>query len=193
MRVWRFNIDRAGVSIVALAILAIFLMSTTLAEVEKRKTADRARDAAVDQLLITNQGIVGKLSEVFAKAAEAEKAAREAGQIPVATLEQVTESLKGYVDPALIAEAIKRAGVVGRPGATGATGASGATGATGATGASGATGAQGEQGTSGKGSGQSAPSTTSSAPTSTTRPPTTTTTRPCAVRALGLCVIARRP
>lgn len=175
------RVNRSGVSIVALVVLAIFLMSTTLAEVEKRKQADRARDVAVDQLLITNQGIVAKLSEVFAKAADAEKAAREAGQLPGTTLEQVKESLKGYVDPALIAEAIRRAGVVGRPGATGATGASGATGAPGATGASGATGAQGEQGAPGRGTGQPAPTTST----------TTTTARPgppCTVRAAGLCL-----
>lgn len=190
MRLWRFDVNRSGISIVALVVLAIFLMSTNLSEVEKRKTADAARDRAVDQLVLTNKGIVDKLAQVFAKAADAEAAAKAAGTIPQVTLEQVTESLKGYVDPALIAEAIRRAGVVGRPGATGATGATGASGATGATGAAGATGAQGEQGTPGRGSGQS-PSTTTSPPPAppTTRPPTTTTTRPCTVKALGLCVL----
>jgi len=165
---------RGRIAIVALILLLVYLVATNLRETDQRRQADSQRDKAIASLQKTNDGIVEKLTEIFAKAAAAEDAARAAGQVPTTTVEKIAESLKGYVDPKLIEEAIQKArGASGQPGPPGPPGPAGAGATTTST----------------------APATT----TSTTRPPattttttrssTTTTTRPCATEVLNLIKI----
>lgn len=159
----------------AMAAALFYFVTYAVHEEQKLGVANKARDAAVATLVETNDNIVAKLTEVFTQVI---KNGEGQGQ----TVTEIKESLKGYVDPALVQKAIDaaRKAVKATPGPSGPTGPTGAPGATGPPGA--------------------AAPTTSTAPaasTSTTRPPTTTTSstttttrpgRPCVVRLAGLCV-----
>lgn len=182
----RLNVDRNIIkaSFIALVILIIYLLAYQVRVVEENRDLQKQNKATLAALAKTNDGIVGKLTEVFTQAAKAEEAARAAGTVPQATVDAIAKSLQGYVDQTLIDQAVQAA----KDAVAGQTGPKGDTGAQGKTGATGATGAQGQSGTATT----SAPATT----TSTTRSPTTTTsttqrtptttTRPCIVQALGL-------
>lgn len=164
---------------IALVILVIYLLTYSVKVGEDNRNLQKQNKSSLALLSRTNEGIVNKLTEVFAAAQKAEDAAKEAGTIPAQTVAAVVESLKGYVDPKLIQEAIDAA-KAGAPGPQGKTGPAGPQGPAG-------TSAQGVTTTS-----TATTTTTTSIPSTTTTtqrrgPPTTPTTR-CAVKVLGICI-----
>src|SRR5438552_10381025 len=89
--------------------LIVFLLTSAVHYQQAAVGAGRRRDAAIAKLADTNDKIVAKLTEVFETAQRAEEAARTAGTVPATTVTAIVESLRGYVDPALIQEAINAA------------------------------------------------------------------------------------
>ena len=167
---------RGRFALVALAVLVIYLFAYAIKIGEENQDLQKENRKAIASLEATNKGIVDKLADVFAQTLAAEQAAKEAGTIPQATVEHIVQSLKGYVDPTLVAEALKRAKVAVK-------------------------GDQGPAGPPGPTSMATASSTTTTtttappAPSTTTTtmrrgpPTTTTTTRPCALGLLGSCLV----
>lgn len=167
---------RGKVAIVALSILIVYLLATLLREEDKREQADRARDKALsdlvkknDELLKTQEGIVAKLTEVFSQ--------------PGIDTQRVIDSVKNFVSPALIEQAVRNAGIKG------------ATGETGKTGPQGPPGKSSPSSSSTTSTINSTTTTTTARPTTSSSNTTTSTTRPpekkCSVvqvQLLGLCV-----
>lgn len=156
--------------------LILYLLAFAIHEQQKADSANIKRDKAISALAGTQKGIVTKLTEVFVQAQAAEEAAREARLVPPTTVAAIVESLKGYVDPILVKQALDAAkkAVVGPQGPPGPAGPPGPVGAS----ASATTTSTVRAGTT---------STTRPPTTTTTLPaPTTTTTRACLVRVLGL-------
>lgn len=166
-------------SVVVIIALVVFLLASVVALLQKVDSSNAARDRALAALKVTNDGIVAKLADVFAQVSLAEQAAEAAGKIPQQTVDQVVAGLRGYVDPALVAAALKKAGLI----------------------IAGPQGPRGPQGPSGPSSSSSSTVTTATATTTattratvptttsqstTTSSSTTTTTRPCLIDLLGI-------
>lgn len=135
---------RGRVAIAALLVVLIYLLTDVVSAAEENRDLQKRNAATLATLTKTNDGIVAKLTEVFTQML----------QVP-GQVDRVVESLKGYVDPKLIQQAIEaaRKAVVAKQGPPGPPGPPGPAGAT--------------------------VTTTSGGPvatTSTTRPPATTTT-----------------
>jgi len=164
----------------ALVILVIFLLGSFLREFDRRREADARRDAAVQALVETRQGILDKLTQVFEQTVAAEEAARKAGEVPATTVAAVVESLRGYVDPALIERAVEaaKASVQSQQGPQGPAGPAGRSAESPTT-----------TSTASSTTTSSATTTTTRQATTTTTRPTTTTTRPCTIRVLGIGVL----
>lgn len=147
---------RGRIALVALAVLAIYLLGYALSVAEENRGLQKANRAAIAELQRTQGNVVEQLATILEKAILAE----QAGQAEKGTVESILEKVN-ILDPALVEraveEATRRTGVpVAPPGPRGPVGPQGPPGA-------------------------AAPATTSTAPattTSTTRPPTTTTSAP---------------
>lgn len=171
---------RGRFSVVALAVLAIFLLASNLREVEKRKSADSARDKAFRELQSSNDKIVDKLAQYLVAADVAAVEAKRLGEEATLSREKLLESLKNTLDPDVIQRAVEKANK-NSPATRGAPGPPGPTGPQGQTGQTGQTGATGPSATTTTTRRGSAP-----APTSTTT--TTFTPKKCIVNLLGVCL-----
>lgn len=168
----------ARISMIVMAVVLFYFIAYGIHQQERAAAAGKKRDQAISALAGTQKGIVTKLTEVFTQVLLLQASGKAP---PDADIAKITESLKGYVDPKLIQQAVEaaKAAVAGQTGPKGDTGATGKTGATGQTGASATTSNTG-QGTS---TSTTKPPTTT---TSSTKTSTTTTTKPCTVNLLAV-------
>lgn len=173
----------ARLSMILMAAALFYFIAYGAHQAQRADTAGKKRDQAISALAGTQQGIVTKLTEIFTKTLEAQAAAEAAGKVPQATVEQIVDSLKGYVDAALVQKAVEAAtkAVAGPAGATGARGPVGPPGPPGAAASTTTTAAPAGTTTTTR--------STSSSSTTTTRPTATTTTRPCTLGLLGACLV----
>jgi len=157
----------ARASMVVMMVLLFYFIGYGVHAQQKADAAGRKRDAAIAALAGTQKGIVAKLTEVFTQVLQLQATGKAP---PEADIARITESLKGYVDPALIQRAVEaaREAVKNQTGPAGPTGPQGKTGATGAQGQTGAPAA-------------TTTSTARAVTTSSTTGTSTTTTRPCLV------------
>lgn len=159
---------------VALVVLIIFLLSAVLGEAEKRKEADKARDALIRKIDQDNQNIAQLIAIYLQKVDEAAAKAKAAGQTPSITREEFLQSLRQAIPQEVIQEAVKIAEQKQNPGPRGPPGPQGP---------------EGPPGTSSNAATSTTTTTRQRPPSSTsTTSSTTTTTRPCTVGALGLCI-----
>lgn len=168
----------ARVSMIVMAVVLFYFIAYGIHQQERAAAAGKKRDAAISALAGTQKGIVTKLTEVFTQVLLLQASGKAP---PDADIAKIAESLKGYVDPKLIEQAVAaaKAAVAGQTGPKGDTGATGKTGATGQTGAAGtsATTSSTARGTS---------TSTTKPPTTTTSSTTTTTIKPCTVNLLAV-------
>lgn len=179
MKVWKFDVDRAGLSIVALVILVVLLVSTTLNQSQENEKLQRANSQKLVQIEAARAKQIGDLTALLLLVQKSAERAASQGQTPAVTVEQAVEALKksGFTED-VIDEAIKKVKAV--PGPQGKQGPPG----------------QSAQATTTTSTVPATTTSTTQSPTTTTsttrpgRPTTTTTTRPCVVKLqlLGLCI-----
>lgn len=169
---------RGRVALVALAVLAVYLIGYAVKVAEDNRELQKANRAAIAKLESSQQNAVDVLSKILAQAQQAE----QAGLVEKGAVDRILERVEG-LDPEIIERAVEEAKrLAGRPAVPGPQGPPGPPGPAGA----GATTSTAPATTT---STTRPPTTTTSATTTTTttRPPTTTTTtRPCVANVLGL-------
>lgn len=188
---FRHRLARASAILMAVALF--YFVAYAAHETQRAEEAGRRRDAAIAALAKTNGGIVSKLADVFAHVIAGEEAARAAGAVPQQTVESLTASLKGYVDPALVQQALNEAvrAAKGTPGPRGLTGPAGAPGAVVTTSTVTTMATPVVPGVPHNDPPPSSTTTSTQPPAPSTTRGSTTTTKPCAVVLLGLKIACR--